>query len=166
MFPGSQTSHGGPPYSPACFTLHSALFPAAGPPRVGKACRKPVPPGASGTPPGPRRPQELLSLSASSLGRASEGSQTGGWQSGAVLCWSQWLCHIPCPSTVILSAEALALRRARQARRRAQCAPMLLSKEQKELVRTLLGAHTRHMGAMFDQFVQFRVSTHRIWVGM
>ncbi|KAI5940668.1 nuclear receptor subfamily 1 group I member 3 isoform X1 [Manis javanica] len=61
---------------------------------------------------------------------------------------------------MILSAEALALRRARQARRRAQCAPMLLSKEQKELVRTLLGAHTRHMGAMFDQFVQFRPPAH------
>lgn len=39
---------------------------------------------------------------------------------------------------------------------------MQLSKEQKELVRTLLGAHARHVGTMFDQFVQFRVSIYRI----
>lgn len=57
---------------------------------------------------------------------------------------------------MILSAEALALRRARQAQRRTQKASLQLSQEQKELVQTLLGAHTRHMGPMFDQFVQFR----------
>ncbi|XP_034376181.1 nuclear receptor subfamily 1 group I member 3 isoform X1 [Arvicanthis niloticus] len=57
---------------------------------------------------------------------------------------------------MILSAEALALRRARQAQRRAQKAPLQLSQQQKELVQTLLGAHTRHMGPMFDQFVQFK----------
>ncbi|EPY89007.1 nuclear receptor subfamily 1, group I, member 3-like protein [Camelus ferus] len=57
---------------------------------------------------------------------------------------------------MILSAGALALRRARQAQRRAQQASMQLSKEQKELVQTLLGAHTRHVGPMFHQFVQFR----------
>ncbi|XP_044800052.1 nuclear receptor subfamily 1 group I member 3 isoform X2 [Bubalus bubalis] len=61
---------------------------------------------------------------------------------------------------MILSAEALALRRARQAQRRAQQASMQLSKEQKELVRTLLGAHARHVGTMFDQFVQFRPPAH------
>ncbi|XP_057584720.1 nuclear receptor subfamily 1 group I member 3 isoform X1 [Hippopotamus amphibius kiboko] len=61
---------------------------------------------------------------------------------------------------MILPAEALALRRARQAQRRAQQASMQLSKEQKELVQTLLGAHTRHMGTMFDQFVQFRPPAH------
>nr|XP_021502799.1 nuclear receptor subfamily 1 group I member 3 isoform X2 [Meriones unguiculatus] len=57
---------------------------------------------------------------------------------------------------MILSAEALALRRARQARRRAQKASLQLSQEQKELVQTLLGAHTRHMGSTFDQFVKFK----------
>ncbi|XP_055469225.1 nuclear receptor subfamily 1 group I member 3 isoform X2 [Psammomys obesus] len=57
---------------------------------------------------------------------------------------------------MILSAEALALRRARQARRRAQKASLQLSQEQKELVQTLLGAHTRHMGSIFDQFVKFK----------
>nr|XP_005909277.1 PREDICTED: nuclear receptor subfamily 1 group I member 3 isoform X4 [Bos mutus] len=61
---------------------------------------------------------------------------------------------------MILSAEALALRRARQSQRRAQQASMQLSKEQKELVRTLLGAHARHVGTMFDQFVQFRPPAH------
>ncbi|XP_008578414.1 PREDICTED: nuclear receptor subfamily 1 group I member 3 [Galeopterus variegatus] len=61
---------------------------------------------------------------------------------------------------MILSAEALALRRAKQAQRRAQQKPMQLSKEQKELVQTLLGAHTRHVGTMFDQFVQFRPPAH------
>ncbi|XP_054549506.1 nuclear receptor subfamily 1 group I member 3 [Talpa occidentalis] len=61
---------------------------------------------------------------------------------------------------MILSAEALALRRAKQAERRAQQAPVQLSKEQKALVQTLLGAHTRHMGTMFDQFVQFRPPAH------
>uniref|UniRef100_M3YSH0 Nuclear receptor subfamily 1 group I member 3 n=1 Tax=Mustela putorius furo TaxID=9669 RepID=M3YSH0_MUSPF len=61
-------------------------------------------------------------------------------------------------STVILSAEALAARRAKQAQRRAQQVPAQLSKEQEELVRTLLGAHSRHVGTMFNQFVQFRVS--------
>ncbi|XP_039102376.1 nuclear receptor subfamily 1 group I member 3 isoform X2 [Hyaena hyaena] len=62
---------------------------------------------------------------------------------------------------MILSAEALALRRTKQAqRRRAQRAPIQLSDEQKELVRTLLGAHTRHVGTMFDQFVQFRPPAH------
>lgn len=66
------------------------------------------------------------------------------------------------PDTVILSADALALRRARQAQRRAQQTPIQLSKEQKELVQILLGAHTRHVSTMFDQFVQFRVSTYRI----
>ncbi|XP_048212473.1 nuclear receptor subfamily 1 group I member 3 isoform X1 [Perognathus longimembris pacificus] len=57
---------------------------------------------------------------------------------------------------MILSAEALALRRARQAQRRGQQTPIQLSKEQKELVQILLGAHTRHMSTMFDQFVHFR----------
>nr|XP_027806524.1 nuclear receptor subfamily 1 group I member 3 isoform X2 [Marmota flaviventris] len=57
---------------------------------------------------------------------------------------------------MILSAEALALRRAKQAQRRAQQTPTQLSQEQKKLVQTLLGAHTRHVGTMFDQFVQFR----------
>ncbi|XP_042831691.1 nuclear receptor subfamily 1 group I member 3 isoform X1 [Panthera tigris] len=61
---------------------------------------------------------------------------------------------------MILSAEALALRRAKQAQRRAQRAPSQLSDKQKELVRTLLGAHTRHVGTMFDQFVQFRPPAH------
>ncbi|XP_064333989.1 nuclear receptor subfamily 1 group I member 3 isoform X2 [Camelus dromedarius] len=56
--------------------------------------------------------------------------------------------------------RALALRRARQAQRRAQQASMQLSKEQKELVQTLLGAHTRHVGPMFHQFVQFRPPAH------
>uniref|UniRef100_A0A2K6FXR2 Nuclear receptor subfamily 1 group I member 3 n=1 Tax=Propithecus coquereli TaxID=379532 RepID=A0A2K6FXR2_PROCO len=57
---------------------------------------------------------------------------------------------------MILSAEALALRRVKQAQRRAQQAPMQLSKEQEELIRTLLGAHTRHMGTMFEHFVHLR----------
>lgn len=64
---------------------------------------------------------------------------------------------------MILSAEALALRRARQAQRRAQQTSIQLSKEQKELIQILLEAHTRHMGTVFDQFVNFRVS--RIWAG-
>ncbi|XP_029426738.1 nuclear receptor subfamily 1 group I member 3 isoform X1 [Nannospalax galili] len=57
---------------------------------------------------------------------------------------------------MIMSAEALALRRARQAQRRAQQASMQLSQEQKDLVQNLLEAHTRHMGTMFDQFVHFK----------
>ncbi|XP_073903755.1 nuclear receptor subfamily 1 group I member 3 isoform X2 [Castor canadensis] len=61
---------------------------------------------------------------------------------------------------MILSADALALRRARQAQRRAQQTPIQLSKEQKELVQILLGAHTRHVSTMFDQFVQFRPPAH------
>uniref|UniRef100_A0A7N5JU77 Nuclear receptor subfamily 1 group I member 3 n=1 Tax=Ailuropoda melanoleuca TaxID=9646 RepID=A0A7N5JU77_AILME len=61
---------------------------------------------------------------------------------------------------MILSAEALAARRAKQAQRRAQQAPAQLSKAQQELVQTLLGAHTRHVGTMFDQFVQFRPPAH------
>uniref|UniRef100_A0A0D9S3D0 Nuclear receptor subfamily 1 group I member 3 n=1 Tax=Chlorocebus sabaeus TaxID=60711 RepID=A0A0D9S3D0_CHLSB len=61
---------------------------------------------------------------------------------------------------MILSAEALALRRAKQAQRRAQQTPMQLSNEQEELIQTLLGAHTRHMGTMFEQFVQFRPPAH------
>lgn len=67
---------------------------------------------------------------------------------------------------MILSAEALALRRARQAQRRAQKASLQLSQQQKELVQTLLGAHTRHVGPMFDQFVQFKVRAYQVlaWV--
>ncbi|XP_045732725.1 nuclear receptor subfamily 1 group I member 3 [Mirounga angustirostris] len=61
---------------------------------------------------------------------------------------------------MILSAEALAQRRAKQAQRRAQWAPVQLSKGQQELVQTLLGAHARHVGTMFDQFVQFRPPAH------
>ncbi|XP_006907914.1 nuclear receptor subfamily 1 group I member 3 [Pteropus alecto] len=61
---------------------------------------------------------------------------------------------------MILSAEALALRRAKQAQRRAQRAPPGLSKEQKELVQTLLEAHARHMSTMFGQFVCFRPLPH------
>ncbi|XP_004390221.1 nuclear receptor subfamily 1 group I member 3 isoform X4 [Trichechus manatus latirostris] len=61
---------------------------------------------------------------------------------------------------MILSAEALALRRAQQAQRRAEQAPVRLSKEQKDLVQMLLWAHTRHMGTMFDQFVHFRPPAH------
>ncbi|XP_039695811.1 nuclear receptor subfamily 1 group I member 3 isoform X2 [Pteropus medius] len=65
---------------------------------------------------------------------------------------------VPSPHSehMILSAEALALRRAKQAQRRAQRAPPGLSKEQKELVQTLLEAHARHMSTMFGQFVCFR----------
>ncbi|XP_075845199.1 nuclear receptor subfamily 1 group I member 3 isoform X3 [Microtus pennsylvanicus] len=61
---------------------------------------------------------------------------------------------------MILSAEALALRRARQAQRRAQKASLQLSLEQKELVQTLLGAHTRHVVPMFGQLVKFRPPAH------
>lgn len=61
---------------------------------------------------------------------------------------------------MILSAEALALRRARQAQRRAQQTSIQLSKEQKELIQILLEAHTRHMGTVFDQFVNFRPPAH------
>nr|XP_005002344.2 nuclear receptor subfamily 1 group I member 3 isoform X3 [Cavia porcellus] len=57
---------------------------------------------------------------------------------------------------MILSAEALALRRAKQAQRRAQQTALQLSKEQKVMVQILLDAHTRHVRTMFDQFVQFR----------
>ncbi|XP_055993772.1 nuclear receptor subfamily 1 group I member 3 [Sorex fumeus] len=57
---------------------------------------------------------------------------------------------------MILSAEALALRRARQAERRAQ----RLSKEQKALVETLLGAHARHVEPMFERLTQFRPPAH------
>uniref|UniRef100_G3SN44 Nuclear receptor subfamily 1 group I member 3 n=1 Tax=Loxodonta africana TaxID=9785 RepID=G3SN44_LOXAF len=63
-------------------------------------------------------------------------------------------------STVILSTEALALRRAKQAQRRAERTPVHLSKEQKKLVQILLGAHTRHIGTVFDQFVRFRPPAH------
>ncbi|XP_012658105.1 nuclear receptor subfamily 1 group I member 3 isoform X9 [Otolemur garnettii] len=58
--------------------------------------------------------------------------------------------------TVILSAEALALRRAKQAQRRAEQETVQLSKEQEELIQTLLGAHTRHMGSIAEHFVHFR----------
>ncbi|XP_021098076.1 nuclear receptor subfamily 1 group I member 3-like isoform X3 [Heterocephalus glaber] len=58
---------------------------------------------------------------------------------------------------MILSAEALALRRARQAWRRAQQVPM---KEQKVLISILLEAHTCHVATMFDQFVQFKPPAH------
>ncbi|XP_010614903.1 nuclear receptor subfamily 1 group I member 3 isoform X2 [Fukomys damarensis] len=61
---------------------------------------------------------------------------------------------------MILSAEALALRRAKQDQRRAKQAALQLSKKQKEIVQTLLEAHTRHLGTMFDQFVQFRPPAH------
>lgn len=58
---------------------------------------------------------------------------------------------------VILSAEALAQRRARQAQRRARQAAEQLSQEQRALVQTLLAAHSRHLGSMFHQFVLFKV---------
>ncbi|XP_006895614.1 PREDICTED: nuclear receptor subfamily 1 group I member 3 [Elephantulus edwardii] len=61
---------------------------------------------------------------------------------------------------MILSAEALALRRAKQAQQRAEQTRTELSKEQKELVQTLLNAHTRHVGTMFDQFVRFSPPAH------
>ncbi|XP_004641221.1 nuclear receptor subfamily 1 group I member 3-like isoform X2 [Octodon degus] len=57
---------------------------------------------------------------------------------------------------MVLSPEALVLRRAKQAWRRAQHSPMKLRKEQKELVQILLEAHTRYVATMFDQFVQFK----------
>ncbi|KAM5237819.1 nuclear receptor subfamily 1 group I member 3-like [Ctenodactylus gundi] len=61
---------------------------------------------------------------------------------------------------MILSAEDLALRRAKQARQQAQQNAMKLRKEQKELVQTLLEAHTRYVATMFNQFVQFRPPAH------
>ncbi|XP_053464158.1 nuclear receptor subfamily 1 group I member 3 isoform X4 [Nycticebus coucang] len=57
---------------------------------------------------------------------------------------------------MILSAEALALRRAKQAQRRAKQATVQLSKEQEELIQTLLGAHTRHMDSISEHFVHFK----------
>uniref|UniRef100_A0A8D2CW21 Nuclear receptor subfamily 1 group I member 3 n=1 Tax=Sciurus vulgaris TaxID=55149 RepID=A0A8D2CW21_SCIVU len=71
-------------------------------------------------------------------------------------CRLQKCLNVGMRKDMILSAEALALRRAKQAQRRAQQTPTQLSQEQKKLVQTLLGAHTRHVGTMFDQFVQFR----------
>nr|XP_004671205.1 nuclear receptor subfamily 1 group I member 3 isoform X1 [Jaculus jaculus] len=71
-------------------------------------------------------------------------------------CRLQKCLNVGMRKDMILSAEALALRRARQAQRRAQQASTQLSKQQKELVQVLLGAHTRHMGTMFDHFVQLR----------
>uniref|UniRef100_A0A8C2NBM6 NR LBD domain-containing protein n=1 Tax=Capra hircus TaxID=9925 RepID=A0A8C2NBM6_CAPHI len=119
--------------------------------------RNPLPPGASGT---PVEPKEMPGTPPSLCPLCSvQGPQARGWQRD-VLSAGLKLSHIPSPGTVILSAEALALRRARQAQRRAQQASMQLSKEQKELVRTLLGAHSRHVGTMFDQFVQFRPPAH------
>ncbi|XP_032948809.1 nuclear receptor subfamily 1 group I member 3 isoform X2 [Rhinolophus ferrumequinum] len=61
---------------------------------------------------------------------------------------------------MILSAEALAQRRARQAQRRARQAAEQLSQEQRALVQTLLGAHSRHLGSMFHQFVLFKPPQH------
>ncbi|XP_019488659.1 PREDICTED: nuclear receptor subfamily 1 group I member 3 isoform X1 [Hipposideros armiger] len=61
---------------------------------------------------------------------------------------------------MILSAEALALRRAKQAQRGARQAAEQLSQEQRALIQTLLGAHSRHMGSMFHQFVLFRPPEH------
>ncbi|XP_074178471.1 nuclear receptor subfamily 1 group I member 3 isoform X1 [Rhinolophus sinicus] len=61
---------------------------------------------------------------------------------------------------MILSAEALAQRRARQAQRRARQAAEQLSEEQRALVQTLLGAHSRHLGSMFHQFVLFKPPQH------
>ncbi|XP_037067165.1 nuclear receptor subfamily 1 group I member 3 isoform X1 [Peromyscus leucopus] len=71
-------------------------------------------------------------------------------------CRLQKCLNVGMRKDMILSAEALALRRARQAQRRAQKASLQMSQEQKELVQTLLGAHTRHVVPMFDQFVKFR----------
>lgn len=82
----------------------------------------------------------------------------GAGRDSDALCRPQQHRPSSSPGTVILSAEALAARRAKQAQRRAQQVPAQLSKEQEELVRTLLGAHSRHVGTMFNQFVQFRVS--------
>lgn len=93
--------------------------------------------------------------------RGPPGLPDRGLAEGGALRGSQWRCPTSSPRTVILSAEALAARRAKQAQRRAQQAPAQLSKAQQELVQTLLGAHTRHVGTMFDQFVQFRVSLYR-----
>ncbi|XP_039766713.1 nuclear receptor subfamily 1 group I member 3 isoform X2 [Ornithorhynchus anatinus] len=61
---------------------------------------------------------------------------------------------------MILSAETLALRRARRAQQRVQRAFGQLSKEQEGLIQLLLGAHARHVVPMFLQFVQFRPPDH------
>ncbi|XP_074044257.1 nuclear receptor subfamily 1 group I member 3 isoform X2 [Macrotis lagotis] len=62
---------------------------------------------------------------------------------------------------MILSAEALAQRRARQAQKRAEQEPVQLSEKQEALVQMLLEAHARHGGSIiFDQFVQFRPPDH------
>lgn len=120
--------------------------------------RNPLRPGASRISAKPSRPTSFTLL-------GTRGVPDVGLAETGALGWSQWLCHLCSPDTVILSAEALALRRAKQAQRRAQRAPSQLSDKQKELVRTLLGAHTRHVGTMFDQFVQFRVSLDRLRAG-
>ncbi|XP_036622335.1 nuclear receptor subfamily 1 group I member 3 isoform X2 [Trichosurus vulpecula] len=63
--------------------------------------------------------------------------------------------------TVILSAEVLAQRRAKQAQKRAEQEPTQLTQKQEALVQVLLGAHARHVGTiLFDQFVQFRPPAH------
>lgn len=124
----------------------------------GKVAKNPLQPGASRISAKPSRPTSFTLL-------GTRGVPDVGLAETGALGWSQWLCHLCSPDTVILSAEALALRRAKQAQRRAQRAPSQLSDKQKELVRTLLGAHTRHVGTMFDQFVQFRVSLDRLRAG-
>ncbi|XP_072500110.1 nuclear receptor subfamily 1 group I member 3 isoform X2 [Notamacropus eugenii] len=62
---------------------------------------------------------------------------------------------------MILSAEVLAQRRAKQAQKKAEQEPVQLSQKQEALVQVLLGAHARHVGTiLFDQFVQFRPPAH------
>lgn len=126
--------------------------------------RDPLPLGPLGLQPSPRRPQECFSLPTSFITGypVPKGSQTegevGAGRDNDALCRPQQHHPSSSPGTVILSAEALAARRAKQAQRRARQVPAQLSKEQEELVRTLLGAHSRHVGTMFNQFVQFSVS--------
>lgn len=127
--------------------------------QAGENVQEPLPPEPPGLQPSPRRPQDCSSLPVSFTVRGIQRVRGTGLAERGALPRPQWLC--PLSRAVILSAEALALRRAKQAQRRAQQAPLQLSKEQKELVQTLLGAHTRHVGTMFDQFVQFRVRTDR-----
>ncbi|XP_027710593.1 nuclear receptor subfamily 1 group I member 3 isoform X1 [Vombatus ursinus] len=61
---------------------------------------------------------------------------------------------------MILSAEVLAQRREKQAQKRAEQEPVQLNQKQEALVQVLLGAHARHVGTIFDQFVQFRPPAH------
>lgn len=121
--------------------------------------RNPLPPGAPGTSAKPKEASRTLLPPRVLHYAVSEGPRPGADRGRCSLLVSIVLSHpFPRHNDRIGRSPGVAVSKTGPAAGTAR----IDAAEEKELLQTLLGAQVCHVGAMFDQFVQFRESISRI----